>query len=204
MWRQPRKKARGRIYLIGDTHFDHANIIKYARRPFPNVRAMNWAMVKNWNNTVKPEDTVYFLGDWAFRRIRGARAAKYWRSKLKGHVVSIRGNHDREQKGIRFKDFKVIKYQGYSFLLIHRPGLNDPGQTRKQKQKLEEWHGWIIHGHKHNTNMGKYLFINGRTKTINVSVELTNYRPVNIDYLLSLNINSIRRMETINSKPERW
>lgn len=164
---------------------------------------MNRALVRNWNNTVKPRDTVYFLGDWAFRR-RGARAAKYWRRKLKGHVISIRGNHDRGQKGIRFKDFKVIRYQGYSFLLIHRPGLNDPGQNRKQKQKLEEWHGWVIHGHKHNNNMRRYPFINGRLKTINVGVELTNYKPVSLDYLLSLDINSIKRMETISSKPERW
>ncbi len=195
--------GKKRIYLIGDTHFDHANIIKHVKRPFANVRLMNRALVRNWNNTVKPRDTVYFLGDWAFRR-RGARAAKYWRRKLKGHVISIRGNHDRGQKGIRFKDFKVIRYQGYSFLLIHRPGLNDPGQNRKQKQKLEEWHGWVIHGHKHNNNMRRYPFINGRLKTINVGVELTNYKPVSLDYLLSLDINSIKRMETISSKPERW
>jgi calcineurin-like phosphoesterase family protein len=201
-WRRLRKKARRRIWLIADTHFDHANIIKLVRRPFPTVKAMNWAMVKNWNNAVGPNDTVYFVGDWAFRK-KGVMAAKYWRRKLKGHVVSIRGNHDRGQKGIRFREFKVIKYQGYSFLLIHRPGLSDPGQTNKQKQKLKEWHGWIIHGHKHN-NSKKYPFINGKLKTINVSVELTNYRPVNIDFLVSLNIDSIRRMETITSEPERW
>ena len=51
--------------------------------------------------------------------------------------------------------------------------------------------------------MSKYPFINGERKTINVSVELTNYRPISLDYLLSLDIDSIKRMETISSNPER-
>jgi len=177
------------VYLIGDTHFDHQNIIRYCRRPFSNVRVMNRVLVNNWNNTVKPKDTVYFLGDWAFGRRH--KPAKYWVRKLNGHIVSIRGSHDWQEKGIRFEDSKILQYHGYSFLLIH-----DPNQAG-------DWNSWIIHGHKHNNNMKDYPFINGERRTINVSVELTNYKPVSIDYLLSLDIDFIRRMETINSKPER-
>jgi calcineurin-like phosphoesterase family protein len=51
--------------------------------------------------------------------------------------------------------------------------------------------------------MRDYPFINGETKTINVGVELIGYKPINIDYLLSLDIDSIKRMDTINSKPIR-
>jgi len=178
------------VYLIGDTHFDHANIIRYCDRPFRNVQEMNETIVRNWNETVKDRDTVYFLGDWTFGR--GHKPAKYWVRKLKGHIISIRGAHDWREKGIRFEDFKVLPYHEYSFLLIH-----DPDQAG-------DWHSWIIHGHKHNNNMSKYPFINGERKTINVSVELTNYRPISLDFLLSLNIDSIKRMETINSEPERW
>jgi calcineurin-like phosphoesterase family protein len=204
--------SKKRIYLIGDTHFAHANIIRYCDRPFPNaqrpnVRLMNRVLVNNWNNTVKPKDTVYFLGDWAFGK--GPKPARYWvarswKRKLSGHIISIRGNHDKKQKGVRFYNWGTLYYRGYKFLLIHRPGLNDPGQTQKQKRKLAKWHGWVIHGHKHNNNMRNYPFINGKRKTINVGVELTNYKPVSLDFLLSLNIDSIKRMETINSKPERW
>jgi calcineurin-like phosphoesterase family protein len=163
---------------------------------------MNWALVKNWNNTVKPWDIVYFLGDWALGR--DARPARYWIRKLNGHIISIKGNHDRKQGGIRFYYWRTLHHKEYTFLLIHRPSPNDPGQTRKQKKKIAEWHGWVIHGHKHNNNMRNYPFINGKKKTINVSVELINYKPVSLDFLLSLNIDSIKRMETINSKPERW
>ena len=193
LWRRRRKKARGHIYFVADCHFDHANIIRYCRRPFSNVRIMNRVLVNNWNNTVKPKDTVYFLGDWAFGR--HSRPAKYWMRKLNGHKVSIKGGHDTGPRvsGVKLYKRKILNYGGDKFLLIHNPN-----------QRPRTWHGWVIHGHKHNNNMRRYPFINGRTKTINVGVELTNYRPISLDSLLSLNIDSIRRMETINSKPERW
>lgn len=181
------------IYLIGDTHFDHVNIIRYCRRSFPNVRAMNWALVKNWNNVVSPKDTVYFLGDWAFGR--GSRPARYWMKKLNGHKVSIKGGHDTgpRVRGVKLYKRKILNYGGYKFLLIHNPN-----------QKPRAWHGWVIHGHKHNNNMRDYPFINGERKTINVAVELINYRPLNIDTLVSLGLNSIKRMRTIDSQPEKW
>ncbi|MBA7613045.1 hypothetical protein ES703_20288 [subsurface metagenome] len=179
------------VYLIGDTHFDHGNIIKYCERPFQSAEEMNKALVTKWNTLVAPRDTVYFLGDWSFGR--GSRPPKYWIRKLKGHIVSIRGDHDDRLQGIRFANYKMLHYGGYSFLLIHDPG-----------QRPEDWRGWIIHGHKHNNDLRYYPFINGERKSINVAVELIEYQPLSIDKLLSLNIGSIRRMETINSQPERW
>jgi calcineurin-like phosphoesterase family protein len=189
----PKRKT---VYLIGDTHFDHKNIIRYVHRPFRNAQQMNTVMIRNWNDTVKPRDTVYFLGDWAYGR--NHKPAKYWRSKLKGHIVSIKGSHDGREKGIRFEEFKVIKYNGYTFLLIHDPDDKETIKTVKER------YDWIIHGHKHNNDMRDYPFINGERKTINVSVELINYRPLSIDKLLSLNIDSIRMMRTIDSEPETW
>jgi calcineurin-like phosphoesterase family protein/2'-5' RNA ligase len=179
------------IYLIGDMHFDHSNIIKYCQRPFQSVEEMNRTLVTKWNALVTPRDTVYFMGDWSFGR--GSRPPKYWRSKLNGHIVSIRGSHDNRVKGIKFANHTILYYGRHDFLLIHDPD-----------RKPEDWHGWIIHGHKHNNDMRDYPFINGERKTINVAVELIGYQPLNIDKLLSLDIGSIRRMETINSQPERW
>jgi calcineurin-like phosphoesterase family protein/2'-5' RNA ligase len=186
------------VYFIADTHFDHKNIIRYCHRPFSSVAEMNRAMKNNWNNTVGDNGIVYFLGDWSFGR--GSRPPAYWKGRMKGNIVSIRGSHDRRQSGIRFQDFEELHATGYNFLLIHNPNPNDGHNTQEQKEKLENWYGWIVHGHVHD----KAPFIDGVKKRINVSVEVINYKPVSLEYLLSLDLDSIKRMRTIDSPPERW
>ena len=52
-------------WLISDTHFDHANIIKYCNRPFKDVDEMNNTIWQNWNSVVDADDIVYHLGDFA-------------------------------------------------------------------------------------------------------------------------------------------
>jgi calcineurin-like phosphoesterase family protein len=174
------------VYLIGDTHFDHKNIIRYCHRPFSSVTEMNRAIQNKWNGTVGDTGVVYFLGDWSFGR--RSRPASYWRRRLKGSIVSIRGSHDK----INFETSRVLHVSGYNFLLIHDP--------RDKRIEWLKWHDWIIHGHVHH----RAPFIDGERKTINVSVEAINYRPVTLEYLLSLDLASIKRMDTIDSHPERW
>lgn len=181
------KENRESAYFISDLHLDHANIIRYCARPFSNVREMNSVLVGNWNNTVR-NNTVYFLGDLSFGR--GSRPAGYWVGRLSGSIHYVRGNHEVPVQNSN--DREVLEYQNHKFLLVHDPG-NLP----------IEWNDWVIHGHKHNNDIKKYPFINGEKKTINVSAELINYRPVSLDFLMSLGLASIRRMDTVDSIPER-
>ncbi len=187
--------SNGSTFFIGDTHFEHKNIIKYQHRPFSNVTEMNNTIKNNWNGTVGDNDTVYFLGDWAFGW--GHHSPEYWERQLKGVIDSIQGSHD--PKGLS-PGSKELHIGGYDFLLIHNPDPNGEHQTPEQRQVLQNWKGWIIHGHVHNNKP----FIDGKKKTINVSVEVINYKPVSLSYLLSLDLNSVKRMETINHQPERW
>lgn len=191
-------KQGQKIFVVSDTHFDHANIIDYCNRPFrrPNksrdVESMNRTLVNNWNHTVSPNDIVYFLGDLAFGR--GSRQPGYWLRRLNGRKIMISGSHDRHIRGTR--NFYVLNYNGIRLFLVH-----DPNNVRN-------WNGWVIHGHKHTDDRGncpiRYPFINGHNKTINVNLELTGYRPVNLDYLCSLGLDKIKRMNFINSIPEKW
>jgi calcineurin-like phosphoesterase family protein len=178
------------IYLISDLHLGHSNIIHYCARPFVafDAKEMNSVLVENWNNVVHRDNTLYCLGDLSLSRRENS--TEYWLSKLNGNIYYIKGNHE---KGVEnAKNYEILHYQQYKFLLIHNPDERPIG-----------WNDWIIHGHKHNNDMKNFPFINGEKKTINVSAELVNYRPVSLDFILSLDLNSIERMNTINSNPQR-
>ena len=70
-------------WFISDTHFSHANIIRYSKRPFADFEAHDLALIENWNRSVKQGDDVYFLGDFAF----GSRSrAEGIRHQLPGQI----------------------------------------------------------------------------------------------------------------------
>ncbi len=175
-------KPKGKIWVIADTHFGHRNIIRYCHRPFGNVYDMNETLVRNWNLKVEKDDTVYFLGDFVTRGSIGLKI-----TQLHGNKIFIRGNHDGKLK--HTIHHKNLNYKGYSFLFVHNPA-----------HIPKYWNGWAIYGHKHNNNLSRYPFIDGMRKRINVGVELINYQPISLDYLISLNLDSISRMDTINSR----
>jgi calcineurin-like phosphoesterase family protein len=51
------------IFFTSDHHFGHHNIITHAQRPFTTTEEMNATMIHNWNERVRPKDTVFHLGD---------------------------------------------------------------------------------------------------------------------------------------------
>lgn len=149
-------------WLISDTHFDHTNIIKYCDRPYGSVEAMNRSLIDNWNETVGEGDTVFFLGDLAF-----GHDPLSWLDFLNGHIILIRGSHDR----FNAKESLVLHSGGIDVLLIHDP-VHIP----------EDWRGWVIHGHKHNT----VPLIDPTRKRVNVSVEAIGYRPISVSRIVAM------------------
>jgi calcineurin-like phosphoesterase family protein len=180
------------IYFISDTHFGHEKIIELCNRPFKNTKMMDREMRDRWNETVNKKDIVYFIGDFHFR----GSSTGYWITHLNGRKIFIEGNHDLEEddgvihhkiKGAVYH--KIVESGGYKFYLVHDPH-NVP----------DYWTDWVIFGHEHNNNISKYPFIEGERRQINVSVEVIDYRPVSLEYLLSLDLNSIKRKNTIRSR----
>lgn len=159
-----------KIFITSDLHLDHTNIIKYCQRPFLNIEEMNKTLVDNWNNTISNKDTVYFLGDLAFGR--GSKNTDYWLKQLNGKIFFIKGNHDKSAI-TEFHDNHILEYAGFKFYLTH-----DPDNVPK------DWEGWAICGHHHNNKPQEYPFIDKWGKRVNISVELTKYRPVKMDWLL--------------------
>jgi calcineurin-like phosphoesterase family protein len=128
---------------------------------------MKYTLIRNWNKTVGKRDVVYFLGDLAFSKGNRQRVQNFIKS-LNGKKIFIRGNHDRFLKS--YHHF-VLKYRRQYFYLVHNPS-DIPAS----------WPGWAISGHTHQ----KGKFIDKENKRINVSPELTEYKPVNIKYILRL------------------
>lgn len=180
------KKA---VYLISDLHLDHSNIIQHCARPFSfsDIEEMNNVLINNWNDTIR-DNPIYFLGDLSW--VKSPRPTEYWLKKLRGQIYFVKGNHDTNVKNA--EEYIILEYKDYKFLLIHDP------------DKLPfKWSGWIIHGHKHDNDIKNYPFINGDKRTINVSTELVGYKPISLDYLVSLGLDHIKRMDTIDSDPKR-
>lgn len=163
-------RRKRKIFVTSDHHFDHDNIIRFCNRPFHNVRQMNRALLNNWNNLVGKNDIVLYLGD--IRYGRSSRSTDYWINKVNGELIFVKGNHDNDDMEHPHHNKVIIHYQGFKILLVHSP-----------EDIPSDWNGWTLHGHYHN-NKPEYGFINKRLKTINVSVELTEYKPVELDMII--------------------
>lgn len=159
-------------FVISDTHFSHTNIRKYADRPYQTTWGMDQSIITKWNQSIRPRDVVYFLGDFAWTNIG------YYIKRLNGKKVFIRGNHDHKLYGTI--DSAVARFEDYTFLLIHNPSW------------IKSWKGWIIHGHVHQ----KLPFIDIPKKRVNVSVEMIGYRPISLHRI----VQTIRAMQVLGYK----
>lgn len=128
------KYSPDHTFFTSDTHFGHANIIRFCNRPFQNVEEMNEVLIENWNKVVSKDDTVFHLGDFAFG------GSSVWNSiipRLNGHINLIIGNHDRKnlrQGYMLYFDMVVpqlqIEIEDNSIYLIHYPFLCYGGSYR--------------------------------------------------------------------------
>lgn len=107
-----------KTWFIADTHFNHINVIRYNNRPFKDVDEMNRVLIKNWNDLVGQNDTIYILGDFAFND------HEYLLKKLNGKKILIKGSHDKdvvkfEKQFIEIVDSKIVKIKNRLFYLNH-------------------------------------------------------------------------------------
>ncbi len=166
------------IYFTSDLHLGHENVIKFENRPFSNVTEMNCAIIANYNALVRPEDTVYILGDLAYR-IELNEANKLI-SKLNGRKYLITGNHDKNYDESLFEEitvYKEIKYDGNNFILMHYPFM--------EWNKM--YHGsYHLHGHIHST--GSDYNLDNKNKGIrryDVGVDANNFYPIAITTIIN-------------------
>lgn len=122
-------------FYISDHHFGHANIINLVKRDFKNLNHMHESMIESWNQKVKAEDNVYYVGDFAGKDIDLVKTIV---SKLNGNIIFILGNHDPKKSQMKKAGFTVhtsleIFIKDKKVLLNHYPFL-DPSLTHIAKR----------------------------------------------------------------------
>lgn len=158
-----------RVWVTSDTHFFHKNIIKYTNRPFHSVEEMNMTMIENWNKTVKVDDIIFHLGDFA---LGDENTIRDLLTSLNGRKILIQGNHDIK-KPVFYRNLgfsEVYKYPIFyqsQIILSHKPQLQIIGTTLLN-----------FHGHIHEKE-------NVSSQHFNLSVEQTNYTPIQLDRLIT-------------------
>jgi len=164
-----------RYWFSADYHLGHANIIKYCNRPFKDVYHMNETIIRNHNARVKPDDVVFFLGDFCFRNTKGGKTgegeqdvAEHYLGKLNGRFVFVKGNHDNNNSCKTILKTGVIELGGKEMFIVHDPGDMDP--------KFE----LTLHGHVHELWKIKKCKMSGKT-LINVGVDVWKFMPISIE-----------------------
>ena len=171
-------------FLVSDTHFGHAGVCRFTHpddatvklRPWDDPDEMDEEMVRRWNDTVRPSDKVYHLGDVVINR-KALRTLH----RLNGDKVLIRGNHDifrddeyrtyfRELRG-----YHVLNGMILSHIPVHEASLGRFGVN--------------IHGHLHASRVKKARGVDAKTGAVLygtendvryhcVCVEQTDFRPI--------------------------
>ena len=153
------------VWLVSDTHFGHGGVCRFLKpdgtklRPWDDPDEMDEAMVKLWNERVKPNDRVYHLGDVVINR-RCLPTLK----RLNGEKILIRGNHDvfRDSEYHEyFRDLRayhVMPGMIFSHIPIHLEGV--------------ERFTTNVHGHLHANRVRKINGFNSETGKVTYSDEV--------------------------------
>jgi calcineurin-like phosphoesterase family protein len=165
------------IWFTSDWHLSHANIIKYCKRPFKNVKEMDDTILKNFFDLVKKNDTVYFLGDLSFNY---ETCNDFFNTIIEEKItlIFIIGNHDR----INYKYSHIFEttINNQAITLCHYPMLS---------WNKSHFNSWQLYGHHHNNDK---MPIQG--KMMNVGVDLCDFKPINF--------NQVK--EYMDKQPNNW
>ena len=166
------------VFFTSDTHFGHANIIKYCNRPFASAAEMDEALIDNWNDRVRPEDTVYHLGDFSL-----APPGPYLH-RLNGHVMFVFGNHDKQMRHL--KD----RWREWEHKITFLPPLAETDVNGQQiilcHYAMRVWNkshrgSWHLYGHSHST-----LPDEPASMSFDVGVDAHAYHPLRFNEVAAL------------------
>lgn len=168
------------IWFTSDMHYGHANVIKYANRPFKHVDEMDQAMEDNWRGMVQPSDTVYVLGDCSFYKDQDKTIRLFRR--LPGQKFLVWGNHDKHIR--KNPEFRKLFAKCEDLLDVKVPDPDAEGGERRivlchyamrvwNKSHFGSYH---LYGHSHGS-----LPDDPHALSLDVGVDCWDFQPVSYD-----------------------
>ncbi|KQP24020.1 metallophosphoesterase [Methylobacterium sp. Leaf102] len=179
-----------RILFTADDHFGHQGILSprmALRRPFATIEEHDETLIANWNASVRPEDTVWHLGDFCYRCPEAHARAIF--SRLRGRIFMVRGNHDRVSVRLPWAgpvvDVARVVVQDFDgqpqgLFLSHYAHRVWPRMHRGDIH---------LYGHSHGT-------LPGTAASTDVGVDCFDYRPVTLDEI------RVRLAENAGGRPD--
>lgn len=177
-------------FFCADTHFNHANIIKYCNRPFKDAEEMDSVLIENINSVVKSNDTLWFLGDFCFgsREPRAfLRKATHYRELIKcKNMILVWGNHDPKVYSRRKDDkwlvqgFRELFIEDYTQVETIIGGKSFTFSHYAMRVWNKMHHGSMhLYGHSHNS-----LPDDPNSLSFDCGVDCHNFKPISYDEVL--------------------
>ena len=172
------------IFVTSDPHLCHNKEFIYVPRGFNSIEEHDETIIKNWNETVAPNDIVLVAGDIIMGADRDGGLEKL--SRLNGRIAICRGNHDTDGKMMDYLSqcpnidqslmgnetyANIIKIGKWSFYACHRPTMIGDFEFIKPGHKE-----FCLHGHTHSKDKFQFL----QYCCYNVAMDAHGNRPVNI------------------------
>ena len=193
------KLVSNNIWFTSDTHYAHNNIcrgvtnwkhddqeiLNKATRDFPDLEAMNSALITNINDCVGAEDWLIHCGDWSFD---GVDKIQEFRDQINcKNIVLILGNHDHHIQNNKNDVRKLFTH------VAHYEEMNITRTSDKQKLVLchypiVSWNNmrvgaFMIHGHQH--LKGDWRFGDGRRMDVGICGS-PEFRPYHIEEIVEI------------------
>ena len=188
-----------RIFVSSDTHFGHDRSFLFGPRGFDNHVDHDNEIIRRWNETVNPDDTVYHLGDVM---LGDNEYGMNCLSQLNGTIIIIPGNHDTKTRldlyetlpNVRVVKTNIpdtvaagiyFKYKKYMFYLSHHPTTT----SNLEKSPHLRAHLLNLFGHTHQQKK----FYNDIPYQFHVGMDSNNCTPVLLDDIIQMMKDEVQK-----------
>ena len=176
------------LFFVSDYHFGHRGILEHVperKRLFGDVENMDNELLKRTNNLVKPNDILFFLGDFCFNK--HIHSSVYLNRINCNNIHWCNGNHDAIEEIAT--NNKIKSMHDIMEIQINK-SINIVLCHYRMASYNKAFHGaFHLYGHEHQNHQSAEDEI-----SYNVGVEWTNYEPLSFAKL----------MEIMKPKKEKW